>query len=212
MTSILTSWRTALATGLLAAAAVALVLALADGSGSSVATASSGSVSALYPALESKADPGITLVADPRQSRSTAATGPSFPANPPPEAVEAERWPVSSTIRRVSVDVPGVTAWIAESYGGGVCVLAWPGGASSAVGYSCSTAETLTRGAAMELRDLTSMPGKVLKVGVAPSGTKAMTMKLTSGSSASVPVSGNAWAYIADEGSTVPGSTTAVRG
>lgn len=132
--------------------------------------------------------------------------------NPPDEPGAAEHWPIASTIRRVAVDVPGITAWIAESYSGGVCVLAWDGGTDGAVGFSCSTPTTVDQGVGVELREMPSLPGKVLKVGVVPNGTKAMAVKLTSGSTATVPVAGNAWAYIADEDSVVPGSTTALGG
>jgi hypothetical protein len=205
------SWRSVVAAGLAIAALAALAVALVSGSATTVARASSVSPAAIYPALDSKEASGITLFAAPHQQPGDS-TEPGFPKNPPAEPGVEERWPISSTIRRVAVDVPGVMAWIAESYGGGVCVLAWDGGHPSAVGFSCSTAATLDRGAGVELREIPSRPGNVLKVGVVPSGTAEKTVKLTNGSTATAHVAGNAWAYLADEGSVVPGSTTASRG
>jgi hypothetical protein len=206
------SRRTAVGAWLVVAALAALMVAVADGSGSTVARASSASVSAVYPALDSKDASGITLFATPHRHQPGSSTAPGFPMNPPAEPGAAEHWPIASTIRRVAVGVPGVMAWIAESYSGGVCVLAWDGGSDGAVGFSCSTAANVDQGVGVELREMPSLPGKVLKVGVAPSGTKGMTAKLTNGSTATIPVAGNAWAYLADEGSVVPGSTTALGG
>ncbi len=211
MTSFSLSWRFIVVTGVaMAAVAVVMVLLLLD-SGSSVAKATSVSPAAKYPALDSKDASGITLFASP-QHQAGPSSGPGFPMRPPDELGVAEHWPIPTTIRRVAVDVPGVMAWIAESYGGGVCVLAWDGGHPSAVGFSCSPPAKLAQGAGVELREMPSKPGKVLKVGVVPSGTSGMNVKLTNGSTATVPVVGNTWAYLADEGSVVPGSTTASRG
>jgi hypothetical protein len=210
MPSFTLSWRTAVGAVLAATAITALMVALADGSVSTVAKASSVSVSAIYPALDSKDASGMTLFATPHRHQPGSSAAPGFPMNPPAEPGAAEHWPIASTIRRVAVDVPGVVAWIAESYGGGVCVLAWDGSSDGAVGFSCSTAAKVDQGAGVELREMPSLPGKVLKVGVVPSGTKGMTAKLTNGSTVTIPVAGNAWAYLADEGSVVPESTTAL--
>lgn len=199
MTATSSSRRIVPAVGLAVACLTALIVALTTSSGSTAARASSVSPSTLYPALKNTGPLGITLTSrDEHQARDT----PSFPSSPPDEAVVAERWPIASTIRPVRVNVPGISAWIAESYGGGVCALAWDGGTPSAVGFSCSPPSDLERGAGVELREMPSRPGKALKVGVVPSGTTEKTVKLSDGSAATVPVSGNAWAYLADESTT----------
>jgi hypothetical protein len=118
---------------------------------------------------------------------------------------------MSTTIRRVAVGVPGVSAWIAESYGGGVCALAWDGETPSAVGFSCSPTADLGQGAGVELRDMPSRPGEVLKVGVVPSGTTEKTVELPDGTTTVVPVSGNAWAYLANTSNATSDSTTGSR-
>src|SRR5947208_7304247 len=46
------------------------------------------------------------------------APHPTWPAHPPAAAGDS---PVASTIRRVALGVPGLSAWIARSAAGGVC-------------------------------------------------------------------------------------------
>jgi hypothetical protein len=210
MTAISSSWRIAAAVGLALAGLAALIVALTSSSGSAVAQASAVSPSAIYPALKSTEPSGITLFSAPSQQ--AGDSGPSFPLNPPNEAGQAEHWPISTTIRRVTVGVPGVSAWIAESYGGGVCALASDGETPSAVGFSCSPTADLEQGAGVELRDMPSRPGEVLKVGVVPSGTTEKTVELPDGTTTVVPVSGNAWAYLANASNATSNSTTASRG
>ena len=169
----------------------------------------------MYPALAGNDASGIKLVAAPHPFQPGDYTGPSFPLRAPEGPAVAEHWPIAGTIRHVGVGVPGVSAWIAESYGAGVCVLAWDGGTAnnvSAVGFSCSPPGAPGRGAQVELRDMPSRPGKVLRVGVVPSGTKSVAVELTDGATATIPVGGNAWAYLADEASLRPGAATALKG
>jgi len=199
MTGVSSSWRITLAVGFAVAALAALIVVLNASSDSTAARANSVQPSTLYPALKSIEPSGITLSIP---SQHLADNTPSFPAVPPAESAVAEHWPIASTIRAVRVKVPGISAWIAESYGGGVCALAWDGGTPSAVGFSCAPASGLARGAGVELREMPSRPGKVLKVGVVPSGTTTMTVKLPDGSAATAPVSDDAWAYLSDETTT----------
>jgi hypothetical protein len=138
----------------------------------------------------------VSVVTLTGSSGSNAATASGFPEGVPSVPALAEQYPMASTIHRVAVGVPGVTAWIAESYGGGVCALASVGGSPAAIGFSCSLPSRREQGVGVELREIPSMPGKVLKVGVAPDGTAEKTLNLPSGSTVSVPVSGNAWAYM----------------
>jgi len=199
MTRVSSSWRINLAASSVVTVLATVIVALNASSDSTVARASSDPPSGLYPALKSTGPSGITLSSPgQRQGDST----PSFPVSPPGEAVVAEHWPIASTIRAVRVNVPGISAWIAESYGGGVCALAWDGGTPSAVGFSCSPISDLAQGAGVELRDMPSRPGKVLKVGVVPSGTTSVSVTLPNGSAARAPVSDGAWAYLADETTT----------
>jgi hypothetical protein len=191
MTARVPSWRiTVLAAVAVTGIAVSLV-ALTASSGAPAALGSSPSPSALYPALKSTEPSGITLVANHNQPHPNNV--PTFPETPPTEALAAEHWPIASSIRRVTVSVPGVFAWISESYGGGVCVLAWDGGTPAAVGFSCSPSNEVSRGASLELRDMPSRPGKALTVGVAPVGKTTTT--LPSDPSMTVSVSDDAWAY-----------------
>jgi hypothetical protein len=192
----------ALMCGVLAAAAVVTIVLL-TGAGSA-ARASTTSPFAAYPALSSNAPSGLPLVTShPRYQPGESLSGPVFPAEPPEGALTAGGlWPVSSSIRRVAVSVPGISEWIAESYGGGVCVLVWDGATQDpAVDFSCSTSEDIERGASVQVRSIPSLPGKVLNAGVAPDSTTSVPQAVT-GSSEAVPVADNAWAAFAEEGAT----------
>jgi len=110
---------------------------------------------------------------------------------------------MASSIRRVTVGIPSVSAWIAKSIGGGVCVLVWDGVTednNSAVGFSCSTAEGLDKGASVQVPGIPSLAGKVLSVGVVPDSTTSVTTKSANGTTETTPVTNNAWAHISEAG------------
>jgi hypothetical protein len=201
--NLLSKRNAALVGGALAAAAVVVIVLLTGGG--SAARASTTSPFAAYPALSSNAPSGLPLVTShPRYQPGESSPGPAFPAEPPEGALTAGgRWPVSSTIRRVSVSVPGISEWIAESYGGGVCVLVWDGATQDpAVDFSCSTPEDIEKGASVQVRAIPSLPGKALSAGVVPDSTTSVTTHTASGSTEATPVTDNAWAHFSEEGAT----------
>ncbi|HEX9481012.1 MAG TPA: hypothetical protein VF927_02815, partial [Solirubrobacteraceae bacterium] len=86
--------------------------------------AAAGTASApQFAALASTAPSGLPLV-DPNAARSAGEAGPTFPAQPPEGASD---WPVADSIRRLTLEEPGLQAWIARSSAGGVCVLLYDG-------------------------------------------------------------------------------------
>jgi hypothetical protein len=99
--------------------------------------------------------------------------------------------------------VPGVSVWIAKSFGGGVCVLVWDGVTQgSAVGFSCSTSEDVGSGASVRVQDIPSLPGKVLSAGVVPDTETSVTTRTATGATEATPVTDNAWAHFSEEGAT----------
>jgi hypothetical protein len=192
----------ALLCGVLGAATVALVILLT--SAGSSAKASTASPYAAYPALNSTESSGLPLVTSHQPYRPGESTGPTFPAEAPEGALTAGgRWPISSSIRRVTVGAPGVSVWIAKSFGGGVCVLVWDGiSEGGAVDFSCSTSEDLDRGASVQVRGIPSMPGKELSAGVVPDSTTSVTTQAPNGSTEAMPITDNAWARFSEEGAT----------
>jgi hypothetical protein len=178
------------------------------GGGGAPATATPH-VAPSYAALGGGAEPtGLTLV-DPRAQRGAAVTGPAWPADPPQGT--AGSWPVTASIRRLKTAVPGVSAWIARSAAGGVCVMLYGGGqaeGAGAVGVGCSTPEGFGQGASIEISEIPGVPGRVIEAGVVPDGVTAVRTALADGSSATSAVSGNAWARSGGEPA-APGSEPA---
>jgi hypothetical protein len=204
---ILTRRRFALVFGMVATAGILSFILLSNSAGSA-AKANTPSPYAAYPALNSTEPSGIALIAQHVRGPG-GPTEPTFPAELPPEPEAAANFPIASSIRRVTVGVPGVSAWIAKSTASGVCVLVWDGLAKDGIGFACSPAGRIDHGATLELPEDPSLPGKVLRVGVVPSGTAAVTTTLADGSTESTPVTGNAWAHVTDANQG-PVSTTAV--
>ena len=169
------------------------------GGGGAPATASSTASGVSYTALSSSEPTGLPLV-EPQPVSSGNSSGPSWPVQPPQGA--AGRWPVTSTIRRLNLSVPGLSAWIARSGEGGICVLLYDGvpiAGVSAVYMGCSTPEGFARGATAEVSEIPGMPGKVIAAGVVPDGVTSVTTTMADGSTETVPVKGNAWARIGDQ-------------
>jgi hypothetical protein len=175
----------------------ALVL-LGGGGAPATATPATGGVS--YTALASSEPTGLPLVESHSPASPSAPSGPTWPAQPPHEAVG--RWPVTSSIRRLSLSVPGLSAWIARSGEGGICVLLYDGvpvEGASAVDMGCSSPEGFARGASVEVSEIPGMPGKVIAAGVVPDGVTSVTTTMADGSTVTSPVKGNAWARVGEE-------------
>ncbi|HEX5308264.1 MAG TPA: hypothetical protein VFW38_04215 [Solirubrobacteraceae bacterium] len=106
---------------------------------------------------------------------------------------------MSESIRPLKTETPNVTAWIAKSLGGGVCVLLWahqPSGDTPSIGASCSeeSEEGLRRGATTQVSEIPGEPGRVDIAGVVPSTVSAVSVTLADGSSKTVPVENGGWA------------------
>ena len=157
------------------------------------ASATPAPADSAYPALENSEPTGLPIV-DPASSAAAAAAGPTFPADP--SGGLATHGPVAETIRRLAVNLPGVSAWIAQSAEGGVCVLASrhepTAGGPYGLGMSCVPAALLSSGTYLELQRAGADSGVV--VGVAPEGVSAVRVSLTGGAGETVPVTGDAWA------------------
>jgi hypothetical protein len=170
------------------------------GGGGAPATASSAAGGVSYTALASSEPTGLPLVEPQQPAALSNPSGPTWPAQSPQEA--AGRWPVTSSIRRLNLSVPGLSAWIARSGEGGICVLLYDGvpvAGASAVYMGCSTPEGFARGATAEVSEIPGMPGKVIAAGVVPDGVTAVTTTMADGSTETVPVRGNAWARVGDQ-------------
>ncbi len=155
-----------------------------------------------YAALGGTEPTGLTLVTP----GSAPVSGPTWPVSPP--AVTGGAWPVTSSIRRLKLATPGVSAWIARSQAGGVCVLVYDGRqvqGVAAVGASCAAPERLGAGASLAVEEIPGEPGRILEAGVEPDGVTAVRTTLADGSTATTAVSGNAWVRSGDEPA-APGS------
>ena len=122
---------------------------------------------------------------------------------------------MASTIRRVALSVPGLSAWIARSAAGGVCVLLYDGQpveGVAAVYASCSTPERFGAGATVQVSEIPDMPGRVIEAGVVPDGVAAVSTTLADGSTATSAVSDNAWARSGDQLPAPGAEPTAITG
>ena len=179
----------------LAAAGIATAL-LAAGGGSAGASTAPAPV---YSALSSTAPSGLPLVESHASLKAGEAAGPSFPAEAPAGSTD---WPLAGSIRRLSLNDLGMTAWIARASAGGVCVLLYDGapvGGIAAVYFGCSAPGGDARGASIEVAEIPGMPGKVIAAGVAPDGVTSVSETMADGSTAASVVSGNSWARVADQ-------------
>ena len=150
-----------------------------------------------YAALAGGEAAGLTISDSPAPRGGTPH--PTWPAHSPEAAGDS---PVTSTIRRVALSVPGLSAWIARSAAGGVCVLLYDGRpveGVAAVYASCSTPERFGAGATVQVSEIPNLPGRVIEAGVVPDGVAAVSTTLADGSTAKSPVSDNAWARSGDQ-------------
>lgn len=179
---------------ILALTLVAVVVPISIMLSASGSTATPASEYAAYPALQNSGPVELELVA----SHGTTHEGgrPTWPLQAPEGAQSG--WPLAESIRKLNIESPNMTTWIAKSLGGGVCVLLWvhePAGETPSVGYTCSgeTEEDLQRGATTYMSEVPGEPGKVFVAGVAASTVAAMQVTLADGTTKTVPVHGNAW-------------------
>ncbi len=182
-----------------ALALAATAAAITGGGGSSVAGGSEPEAS--YAVLEEEAGPTGLQIGPP-------APGPAGPGETPvptlPETAPegAGNWPVASSVRRLETGSTGMSAWIARSSEGGVCVLFYDGTpveGVAALDVGCSTEEGLDRGASIEVSEIPGQPGEVIAVGVVPDGVTSVSEVLADESTATSPVSGNAWIRVGTE-------------
>ena len=169
--------------------------AIAAAGGSSAAAGPEAPAS--YKALEAPAGPTGLRLGPPAPAGE--APVPTFPASPPAGAAD---WPVASSVRRLELGEPGMSAWIARSSQGGVCVLFYDGtpvNGVAAVYAGCSTAEATNRGAAVEIAEIPGQPGEVIAAGVVPDGVSSVSEAMADGSTATSTVSGNAWVRIGQQ-------------
>jgi hypothetical protein len=196
MTIVVNRWqirRTILLAVLVAAIAAACVLAF----GSNARGGSAQASPPKYAALETSLGPGITLLDRPLPV-GQLPTGPSFVTSQPAGApLTGPPYPVAASIRPLSVGVPGVAAWIANSSGDGVCVLASAVGAPYyPLDIACSASGENGGSVTVEVRGVARFGGKNLLVGVVPDGTGSLEYKTTDGAGAHVEVQNNAWAAL----------------
>jgi hypothetical protein len=190
---ILTRRSVAVACVLLACTA-GLVLALTSNSKGSAANATPRSPYAAFPALNGAEPSGLTLVTHHGNEPGTPSAGPTFPATPPAGATED--WPEAHSIRKVPVELPTLSVWIAKSVGGGLCVLSSshkpvrPG--VYGVAFSCAPADRASAGATVESE--TAGSNRITIAGVVPVGVSAVQVALADGSTKTAAVSGGAWA------------------
>jgi hypothetical protein len=182
--------------GFLAIAAVVAIVLLSNGSGATAkATAPLPPSYAAYPALSGTEPSGLT-VATPGSPAALAAKGPVFPTNPP--GGMASHGPLLASIRRLPLSLPNVSAWIAKSADGGICVLASrhePVKGTYPLGISCAPAALSESGVTSEME---ADGRKTVTVGVVPDDVSSVQVAFTDGSKETVQVSRNAWALESD--------------
>jgi hypothetical protein len=177
-------------------AAAALAAALLAGGGGSAAA--SPAAAPHYSALESTAPSGLALIEPGNAPEPSAAPQPSLPAQAPSGA---EDWPVTSTIRPLSLGQSGLRGWIARSSAGGICVLLYDGVPVKGVAdvyFGCNASDALAQGASVEVGEIPGMPGTVIAAGVVPDGVSSVSQEMADGSTVTSTVSGNAWARVSD--------------
>lgn len=191
-----------------AAVAAAAFLLLGAGHGTSARASSVTTAQASYAALASQQPSGLPLVTS-HEPEPGVAPHPTWPAQAPEGA--SGHWPDSSTIRPLKLSVPGLSAWIAASLEGGICMLLYDGepvGGNAAVYSSCSAEGSLANGAGLHIESIPGKPGIVIDAGVVPNGVTSVTAQLADGKTETLAVNGNAWARESEE-PMVPGQRPA---
>jgi hypothetical protein len=179
----------------LVAVAVPISVLLLSASGS---TATPASEYAVYPALQSNGPTELEFVS----SHNGAHEGgrPTWPLQAPEGTSD---WPLAESIRKLNLQSPNMTAWIAKSLSGGICVLLWahqPAGGTPNIGSSCSgeTEEDLKSGATAQVSEIPGEPGRVFVAGVVPSTVASVIATMADGTTKTVAVDENAWSLEAE--------------
>jgi hypothetical protein len=190
--------RRAMIGGVLALMAI-VSFALLNGSGGAAnASAPPPPSYAAYSALNSTDPTGLPLVTP--NSPNAAALGakePAFPVGSP--AGPGGNGPIAESIRRLPINIPTSSAWIAKSGDGGVCVLASRHQAVKGaypIAVSCGPASLLESGATVELHAAGN--GIVTIAGVVPDKVTSVQVTLTNGATKTVAVADDAWALEAE--------------
>jgi len=179
-----------------AAAALAVGALAAALTGGGAPAAATPAQPPSYAALSASGEAsGLTILPGGATRAPAGTSGPTWPGAAPEGS--GGSWPVTSSIRRLNLSVPGLSAWIARSAVGGVCVLLYDGKpveGVNAVDLACSTPAGFGAGASLEVSEVPGMPGRVIEAGVEPDGVNAVSTPLADGTTWTSPVSGNAWA------------------
>jgi hypothetical protein len=180
----------------LAAAVVPVSILLLSASGS---TATPASAYAAYPALQNTQPVELEFVSS--HSATHQGDRPTWPLQAP--TGNPGGWPLAESIRKLELQSPNMTAWIAKSLGGGVCVLLWahqPAGDAPSIGSSCSgeSEADLKVGATAQVTEVPGEAGKVFVAGVVPSTVAAVKATLTDGTATTATVKENAWSLEAE--------------
>ncbi len=173
------------------------------------AHASTESSYANYPALASTAPTSLPLVTSHHFYKPGDPIVPTFPATL--SSGFGGNVPVPSTIRKVTVGLSDITAWISKSSEGGICVLATDNKVvdhNIGVSFSCAKASQLGQGAAVEISEIPGEPGRTVAVGVAPDDKSTVSDTLPTGAVKTVTVSGNAWAYETNSAATTAATSS----
>lgn len=177
----------------LAVAGVAVSLLAGTGpAGAAVATSAPG---AAYSALDSTAPAaGLRIVPGPGPAASVPAGEPQLPVAAP---AGAGPWPVAATVRSLALDVPGLSAWIARSSEGGICVLLYDGvdvRGIAALYVGCAAAGEIGSGTQVEVAEIPGIPGTVIAAGVVPDGVSSVSQTMEDGTTVTSVVQDDAWA------------------
>jgi hypothetical protein len=104
-----------------------------------------------------------------------------------------------ASIRRLPISLPNVSAWIAKSADGGLCVLTSRNqpvvSGAYGLGIDCGPASVSEAGVTSEME---AEGRKTVTVGVVPDNVSSVQVAFTDGSKETVPVSGNAWTLESD--------------
>ncbi|HEU0251173.1 MAG TPA: hypothetical protein VFR48_10655 [Solirubrobacteraceae bacterium] len=158
-------------------------------------TATPTSSYAGYPALQNNRPTELEFVSS--HSATREGDRPTWPLQAP-EGSLSSAWPLAESIRKLNIQSPNMTAWIAKSVGGGVCVLLWahqPTGDTPSIGSSCSgeTEVDVNAGATTQISEIPAEHGIVFVAGVVPSTVAAVIATMADGTTKTVTVSENAW-------------------
>lgn len=181
--------------GALALVAIVCFVLLSGGSGGGTAAADAPSPYAAYSVLNSSGPSGLPIVnrtTGTANSTAPAVSGPTFRASPPAHFVGD--WPEAASIRKLSIAASAISAWVAKSIDGGLCVLSvhnQPIKGLYPIGMTCTSASNLGTGVYGQSETATSNTRTA--VGVVPDGVSAVEVTLGGGTTQKINVTNNAW-------------------